>query len=529
MLPVYFRLARRLPAYLRGRDTVEEGRRLLAEGFAHRERNFLLTAERCVFGFAHSPYRPLLDRAGCEFGDLRRLVEADGLEAALRSLRAEGVYISFEESKGREPVRRGNLEFEVKSSDFTNPFASIHMHSSTSGSTGTRTRNPIDLDFSAAHSPIRMAIAEAQGILDLPVATVRGGLPESSGFGGSLKSVRWNRPIDRWFTPQLEPPRKPELRFRLAHHYIMTVARLCGTPFTPPEPIRMHEVGRIADWAAETVAREPHRCLIDCTPSMALRIAVHAKDAGIDLTGVTFRGAGEPMTEGKMRGIRAAGADAIVDYAMSGNGGTGSGCTKPIGVNEQHLHTYHLAIIQSEREVSGNLVEPLLFTTLNPNHPRVSLNMESDDYGTIFERDCGCPLHDLGFRTHIRDVRSFKKLTTEGVTLVGSEMEHVLESVLPERFGGSALDYQLVEEEDEQGFTRISIHVSPGIDLADENELIQTVLSGLEKGSISADLAGRLWNQAGAMQVRRVQPILGGRGKLMPLRRADGTPAAGTM
>lgn len=529
MLPVYLRLARRLPSYLRGRDTVEEGRRLLADAFAHRERNFLQTAERNIFGYAESPYRPLLDRAGCEFGDLRKLVESDGLEAALHSLRAEGVYISFEEAKGREPVRRGDLEYVVTPADFTNPFASIHMHSSTSGSTGRRTRNPIDLDFSAAQSPIRMAIADAQGILDLPVATVRGGLPESSGFGGSLKSVRWGRSIDRWFTPQLEPPRKPEMRFRLAHHYIMTVARLCGTPFTPPEPIRMHEVGRIARWAEQTVAREPHRCLIDCTPSMALRISVHAKDSGIDLTGVLFRGAGEPMTEGKMRGIRASGADAIVDYAMSGNGGTGSGCLAPISVNEQHLHTYHLAIIQSRREVSGTVVEPLLFTTLNPHHPRISLNMESDDYGTLFERDCGCPLHHLGFRTHIRDVRSFKKLTTEGVTLVGSEMEHVLETVLPQRFGGSPLDYQLVEEEDEQGFTRISIHVGPTVDLQDEHELIRTVLSGLEKGSISADLAGRLWNQAGAMQVRRVQPVLGGRGKLMPLRRAGVNEPTGTM
>ena len=529
MLPVYLRLARRLPSYLRGRDTIEEGRRMLADAFANRERNFLLTAERCIFGYADSPYLPLLERAGCEFGDVRKIVESDGLEEALRALRAEGVYISFEESKGRKPVRRGDLEYEVTPSDFTNPFASVHMHSSTSGSTGKRTRNPVDLDFSAAQSPIRMAIADAQGILDLPVATVRGGLPESSGFGGSLKSVRWNRKIDRWFTPQLEPPRKPALRFRLAHHYIMTFARLCGTPFTPPEPIRMHEVGRIVDWATETLAREPHRCLIDCTPSMALRIAVQAKETGADLTGVIFRGAGEPMTEGKMRGIRAVGADAIVDYAMSGNGGTGSGCTRPSGVNEQHLHTYHLAIIQSEREVSGNLVEPLLFTTLNPQHPRISLNMESDDYGTLFERDCGCPLHDLGFRSHIRDVRSFKKLTTEGVTLVGSEMEHVLETVLPERYGGSALDYQLVEEEDEQGFSRICIHVSPKIDLDDEQQLIQTVLSGLEKGSISADLAGRLWNQAGAMQVRRVQPILGGRGKLMPLRRGDTEPPAQTM
>jgi hypothetical protein len=136
-------------------------------------------------------------------------------------------------------------------------------------------------------------------------------------------------------------------------------------------------------------------------------------------------------------------------------------------------------------------------------------------------RDCGCPLEELGLDTHVRDVRSFKKLTAEGVTLVGSDMEHILETVLPDRFGGSSLDYQLAEEEDEAGFTRIFLNVSPSVDLRDERALVETVLQSLAKASISADLAGRLWNQAGAIQVRRVDPVvLTARGKLLPLHLA---------
>ena len=43
-----------------------------------------------------------------------------------------------------------------------------------------------------------------------------------------------------------------------------------------------------------------------------------------------------------------------------------------------------------------------------------------------------------GFTTHLREVRSYSKLTGEGVTLIGDEMIHLLEHVLPARFGGSA-------------------------------------------------------------------------------------------
>jgi hypothetical protein len=43
------------------------------------------------------------------------------------------------------------------------------------------------------------------------------------------------------------------------------------------------------------------------------------------------------------------------------------------------------------------------------------------------------------------------------------------------------------------------------------------VLEGLRSTSISADLAGRLWNQANAIVVRREEPRAGGGGKLMPL------------
>ena len=426
------------------------------------------------------------------------------------------MYVGFEESKGREPIVRGSLRYEVGAGDFDNPSGTKHIEGATSGTTGARSRMPFDLDYIAYQSPILMLIQEAQGLHGVPRVGVRGPLPESPGFGGSLRGARHGWLPERWFAPVLDPPRRPELRFRLAHQYVMTVAWLCGVRMPRPEPIRMSEVATIARWARDAVARAG-ASVVDCTPSMALRIVEAARSEGIDVGGVVFRTNGEAMTPAKRDSIEASGARVVIDYQISGMAGVGYGCLAPADANDQHLLTHHLAVIQAPRAVGRTTVDALLYTSLLPNAPRISLNVESDDYGVLEERRCGCPLEALGLLTHVRGVRSFKKLTAEGVTLVGSDMERVIESVLPARFGGSALDYQLAEEEDGRGFTRIVIRVSPRVEVEDEAALIRAVLEGLATTSISADLAGRLWNQANAIVVRREEPRVGGGGKLMPL------------
>ena len=75
----------------------------------HREENFLRLVETTVYGYPRSPYLPLLKMAGCELGDLKALVKQKGLEGALRVLRDQGVYVAFEEFKGRQPIVRNGL------------------------------------------------------------------------------------------------------------------------------------------------------------------------------------------------------------------------------------------------------------------------------------------------------------------------------------------------------------------------------------------------------------------------------------
>lgn len=194
-------------------------------------------------------------------------------------------------------------------------------------------------------------------------------------------------------------------------------------------------------------------------------------------------------------------------------------CARPVDDNDQHLFKDAIALIQYPHRLAGAdiAVDAFCFTTLLPTAPKLMLNVESDDYGVVETRSCGCPLETYGFTEHLRDIHSFSKLTCEGVTLVGSEMIHILEEVLPAKFGGSPLDYQLMEEEDEQGFTRLSLVIGPKIQIADETAVIDAVMDALGHSSAAADSARAIWKQAKTIRVKRMEPIWTARGKLMPL------------
>ena len=99
------RLLRDLPAYLRTPVGAEEAARAVALRLAGRETAFLALVRAAVFAHAPSPYRRLLAEAGCTAGDLEALVRRDGVDTALRTLAAAGVYLTVDEFKGRLPVR----------------------------------------------------------------------------------------------------------------------------------------------------------------------------------------------------------------------------------------------------------------------------------------------------------------------------------------------------------------------------------------------------------------------------------------
>jgi hypothetical protein len=312
-----------------------------------------------------------------------------------------------------------------------------------------------------------------------------------------------------------------------ATHAALGVARLSGAPVSWPEYLPFDDALRLAQWARDQL-RESGRCTMHGSVSRMLRVAVAATEAGIDLTGAVIRGGGEPPTAAKVAQITRTGASFHSSYSYTEVGSVGTSCLASSHPNDQHFFRDHLALIQAPRQVPGFDIEvsAFCFTTLLPTAPKILLNVESDDYGIIESRRCGCPWEELGLSDHLLEIRSFRKLTGEGVTLVGSDMERILEEVLPRRFGGSPLDYQLLEEEDAQGFTRLVLLVAPSVALPDAHAPIQVLLDAVQQLGSSAGSARQVWGQAHAFQLRREAPRLTARGKLMPLQLARQMPAS---
>ncbi len=524
----YLRFLTGLPRYVRRRITPEEARSIFRRWVEEREDNFLRIAERGIFGYERSPYRRMLALAGCELDDLRDEVRRKGLEGGLRALREAGVYVTFEEFKGRTPIVRDGQEIPVTPEDFDNPFNSRYYQMSTGGSTGKARQVSMDIDHLVVGSITHLVVDEIHGFTGIPTALWFEGLP-GNGLSSVLSRVPGQIVPDRWFTPVARSTRSVPRRFRLAEGGILRIARAAGARIPMPEPVPLEQADVIARWMGEMLERHG-RCALRTMVSRALRVCLAAQELGIDLTGALISAGGEPPTEAKVREITRTGARFISGYHFTEAGPIALACMNPVGDDDLHFMEHHLALTQHARPVPGfdMDVESFHFTTLLPTAPKLLLNVEIDDYGVVEERSCGCPFDELGLHRHIRRIRSFSKLTGEGVTLVGNDMVRILEDVLPARFGGSALDYQLLEEEDERGFTRLSVIVSPRVELQDEAAVVDMVLEELGRGGADAGISRTIWHQAGTLRVKRMEPVWTSRGKLLPLHLGGGgaTPSS---
>src|SRR5262249_26336859 len=140
------------------------------------------------------------------------------------------------------------------------------------------------------------------------------------------------------------------------------------------------------------------------------------------------------------------------------------------------------AVLQRSRTVGdGMTVDALLLTALRPSCPKVLFNTEIGDYAVVTSRRCDCLFDEVGYHQHLHTIRSFDKLTGVGLTFIGADLYRLMEEILPRRFGGSALDYQVVEQQDAQGLPRYKLLVSPDVGPIDERRVSETFLRELAK------------------------------------------------
>ncbi len=496
-----------------------EGR--IASQHARRDRAFLRILERGVYARPESPYRKLLAHARIALEDVARLVEGSGLEGALSRLYDAGVYLTLPEFKGRRPIARpGGLEIASTWRDFDNPLLRSHYEGRTSGSRGVGTRVLIDLDLLGHEAAYYHRVMDAFGLgRDRPIGLWRAVPPVASGLKAVLRYGKIGRAVERWFTPsRFGGEGFGDLKFALLTRYTILVGRLGGRRLAYPEFTPKEQASKVARWLARKRA-EGRPALLDASASAGVRACLAAREEGLDIAGTFFRFGGEPLTAAKARAVADAGGRVCCHYSMAEVGLLGVACGDPSDLDDVHLVTDKVAAIQREKEVGGSglRVPALIYTTLHPSCPKLMLNVESDDYAVVEERTCGCPLGRLGLSTHLRRIRSYEKLTSEGVTFIGSDLVSLLEEVLPGRFGGHPTDYQLVEEENGAGIPRVSILVSPRVGRVDEAAVVAAVRAALRAHPDGGAEMDDQWRQGGTLRVERRDPHATISAKILPL------------
>ncbi|KMQ52622.1 hypothetical protein CHISP_0391 [Chitinispirillum alkaliphilum] len=500
---------------------------LLRERIRKREENFLQITRRGIFEYPKSPYLKLLESAGISYSDLEKNVENSGIENALEWLQSEGVYFTVDEFKGKKPVERNGVSFRCRESSFDNPFLSsaYEVRSGATRSAGTRVR--IDFEYLSQRSLYDAFLLGVHGCLTSPIANWFPLFPGAPGINSSLRFTRMGNPPKRWFSQVDKARIKVNWEKTWGTGLIFLLSRLHGVSLAKPEYVDLNHAYKIAGWAASMLEHYPN-CVIYTFATSAVRVCMAAQENGHNIRGLRFLVTGEALTAQKRKEIEATGAVVIPVYGISEAGVIAAGCERQCGCvsgsGSDHCHLYKdtTAVITHKYRVPhfDIMVDSFLFTSLLYESPKLLLNVGMGDYGRVHTEKCKCGFGKMGFDTHISNIRSYEKLTGEGVTFVDSDLISIIEKSLPKRFGGDSTDYQLLEEEDQKGLTRLRLVVSPRLGILDEASVERFFVDLLKNSENSpeswAQSGTEMWNQARMVRVRRDYPVSTASGKVLP-------------
>lgn len=508
--------------------TPERARTLIVGRMARRNELFLEMVWKTIWRQPTSPYRRLLTWAGWTFDTLRDSVHQRGLDDTLKALRDAGVYLTYQEFKGRRPIQRDGLTIECTERAFDNPAVSPAFMESTGGTRSQGSMVPASLDFLMANrAPARILLLDSLGVSTWPAVLW---LSFDPGAMWWLSLAHMGSPALRWFSiSPLSAFGVPRRRQMHIYQLARAIGATRGLRLPPIEDKPLSAVEEVLD--AILAARAARgRCVVVSSPSVATRLAGAAGQRRVDLADVMFVVQSEPLTPGKHANITRTGARVVGRYGFAEAGSVAEGCTRPTNVDDAHVLTDCFGLVSEKRPLpDGSTANALILTSLLPTAPQVLLNVESDDFADVSVLRCGCPLDGLGLSTHVSNIRSFSKLTGEGATVLGTDCVRILEEVLPREFGGQSIDYQLLEAEDRDHLTRLYLVVSPSVGQIDEKRVLRRFIEELRDPRRARSMMPTLWRQADTIQVIRREPVPTSSGKLLPFHtqalaaRSEGT------
>ena len=104
---------------------------------------------------------------------------------------------------------------------------------------------------------------------------------------------------------------------------------------------------------------------------------------------------------------------------------------------------------------------------------------------------------------------------------MGADLIALLESALPQRYGGAPTDYQFVEAE-ENARTVLKLVISPRVGPLNGADVATFVLHELERRTAGGRLMTDVWRDSDTLQIERVQPYATGSAKIQPLHVSAG-------
>ena len=420
--------------------TLDRAMAHIGRRMASRNEGFLRMMDQTIWPYPESPYHRLLSWAKWTPERVRDAVKGGGVESTLQSMLDAGVYVTFDEFKGRVPIEREGFSAQFKEDDFNNLSVLPSFEVRTSGTRSRGSSVPASLEYVAdQRAPVWRITLEVLGAGKSPVLIWLHSRT-ASGRAWWLALAHMGRPPLRWFSivdTKGGTSGGHEAMFGL----LQMMAKLKGMQLPPVEIAPFEDVDVVLDAVLD--ARRRHgSCALITTPSAATRLALQAEKRGTDLKHVALLVGAEPLTPGKNADILRTGARIGVRYNFTEAGAVGCPCGNPATFDDVHLMADAFALVRRRREFNGGAADAFVFTSLLPSTPRLLFNAEADDFGDVTERSCGCIWDQLGMRVHISNIRSFSKLTGEGLTLLGTDVVHVIEEILPREFGGRSIDYQ---------------------------------------------------------------------------------------
>jgi hypothetical protein len=513
---LFLRFLRAFPTFMKTPLAPDECRRRVDTKLASREASFLNIVDRAVFRQPHSPYLQLMKWAAIEPLQIRKWVDRLGIEGTLETLYDAGVYLTLDEFKGRKPIVRQGHELSTRKRDFDNPLSTPHFVSQTGGSRSSGDRIRLDLAHYAQDAVYDYFFLQAHDLMNRPYALWRPTPPWGAGIKALLSRAKLGLVVNKWFVQNDWKPTSRNWKHSLMTALAVYGGRLMGHALAAPERVRLGDAWRVARWLADQ-KRQGRAAWLNTNAASGVRVCMAALEKNIDISETLFRFGGEPLTPAKAKVVVDAGARAVCHYTMGEIGRIGIACGAPEKVDEVHILSDKIALIQRERTLTdGQKAQANIYTTLLSTCPSFMLNVESGDCGILERRQCGCLMGELGYDLHFHTIRSYEKLTSEGMNFLGSDLIRIVEEVLPKRFGGYPTDYQFLETE-ENGLPKVNLVVSPRVGLVEEDAIVAVVIDSMNAFiNGSDDYAGR-WREGNTLRVLRQEPSSTGASKVLAL------------